>query len=139
MVVQTRSPLILREADILSHALDLEVGLTVTTAADGIRRLFEPQAPPIEEGIKALDELHRAGIKTFAMIAPLLPGAEELAGLLAGKVAHVLIDRMNYNYGAWVYRKYGMREKLCEDFFRQTSSELVSTLEAAGVPCRVVY
>ena len=138
VVVQTRSPLVLRDAKILSQAPDLQVGLTVTTADDGIRRLFEPQAPPIEERIKALDGLHRAGIKTFAMIAPLLPGAEGLCDLLAGKVDHVLIDRMNYDYGAWVYRKYRMREKLSDDFFRRTSSELVSTLEAEGVPCRVL-
>jgi len=139
VVVQTRSPLVLRDAHILSQAPDLEVGLTVTTADDGIRRLFEPLAPPIQERIKALDGLHRAGIKTFAMIAPLLPGAEELGDLLAGKVDHVLIDQMNYNYGVWVYRKHGLRDKLSEDFFRQASRELVSTLEAKGVPCRVVY
>jgi len=112
--------------------------LTVTTADDAIRRLFEPLAPPIQERIKALDGLHRAGIRTFAMIAPLLPGAEKLGDLLAGKVDHVLIDRMNYNYGVWVYRKYGMRDKLSEDFFRQASSEVVCTLEAEGVPCRIV-
>ncbi len=39
------------------------------------------------------------------MIAPVLPGAEGLAELLEGKIDYVLIDRMNYHYADWVYRK----------------------------------
>lgn len=139
VVVQTRSPLVLRDLDLLAAAEDLEVGLTVTTADDRIRRLFEPHAPPIEERVKALDGLHRAGIRTFAMIAPLLPGAERLDDLLGEKVDYVLIDRMNYRYGYWVYRRYGLEEKRTDDFFQQTACELVSSFESAGIPCRVVF
>ncbi len=139
VVVQTRSPLVLRDMDILGEAQDLEVGLTVTTADDSTRRLFEPQAPPIEERIKALDGLHRGGIRTFAMIAPLLPGAGELGELLGNRVDYVLIDRMNYNYGSWVYRKYGLQDKLSEGFFQQTVGGLVRAFESAGVPCSVVF
>ena len=92
--VQTRSPLVLRDMDIfrdaVARAVDLEVGLTITTADDGVRRLFEPRAPAIGERIRALEELHGAGIRTFAMIAPLLPGAEDLPEMLAGKIDHLL-------------------------------------------------
>ena len=79
VIIQTRSPLVLRDIDIIKGAHDFEVGLSVTTADDSIRKLFEPMAPPINERIKALDELHKAGIRTYAMIAPVLPGAEGLA------------------------------------------------------------
>jgi DNA repair photolyase len=137
--VQTRSPLVLRDMDILKEASDLEVGLTVTTADDDIRKLFEPCAPAIGERIRALDELHAAGIRTFAMIAPMLPGAGDLAALLAGKVDYLLVDRMNYNYGAWVYRKYGLEDERSEGFFQQTAQELVFTCEELGIPCRVVF
>jgi len=65
----------------------------LTTADDAIRKLFEPSAPPIKDRIKALDELHKAGIKTYAMIAPVLPGAEELAELLKGKIDYLLFLR----------------------------------------------
>ena len=143
VAVQTRSPLVLRDLDILAaardSAVDLEVGLTVTTADDSIRRLFEPQAPPIGERIKALEELHGAGVKTFAMVAPLLPGAEELGDLLPGNVDHVLIDRMNYTYGDWVYRRHGLEDKLAAEFFRRTARELAAALERSGVTCRVVF
>jgi len=60
-----------------------------------IRQLFEPNAPLINERIKALEELHLASTRTYAMIAPMLPKAGELAAGLGGKVDYVLIDRMN--------------------------------------------
>jgi DNA repair photolyase len=139
LVVQTRSPLVVRDVDILASAPDVEVGLSVTTADDSVRRLFEPKAPPIPARVEALARLHDAGVKTFAMIAPLLPGAEGLAGLLAGQVDHVLIDRMNYSYGAWVYRKYGLEEYQTEGYFRVTAMDLCASLEKAGVACRIVF
>jgi DNA repair photolyase len=126
VIIQTRSPLVLRDIDILKEAQDFEVGLSVTTADEGIRKLFEPHAPPINDRIKALDELHKAGIRTYAMIAPMLPGAEGLEELLKGKVDYLLIDRMNYHYADWVYRKYGLEEKLTEDFFYRTRQKLTS-------------
>jgi DNA repair photolyase len=124
VIIQTRSPLVLRDMDIIKDAEDFEVGLSVTTADDGIRRLFEPHAPPISDRIEALDELHKAGIRTYAMIAPVLPGAAGLGELLNGKVDYVLIDRMNYHYADWVYRKFGLEDKLTDDFYYQTRQEL---------------
>ncbi len=125
-IIQTRSPLVLRDIDIIKDAQDFEVGLSITTADDRIRKLFEPQAPPINDRIQALGELHDAGIRTYAMIAPVLPGAEGLAELLKGKIDYVLIDRMNYHYADWVYRKYGMEDKLTDDLFYRMRQELAS-------------
>ena len=137
--MQTRSPLVVRDMDILREAPDLEVGLTVTTADDGIRRLFEPRAPAIDDRLKALEELHAAGIRTSAMIAPMLPGADGLGELLAGKVDYVLVDRMNYDYGNWVYRKHGLEDERSDGFFRQTAQELTLSCDRLGIPCRVVF
>jgi DNA repair photolyase len=139
LVVQTRSPLVVRDLDILASSPAVEVGLSITTADDRVRRLFEPKAPPIAGRVEALRRLHDAGIRTFAMIAPLLPGAEELPGLLAGKVDRVLIDRMNYGYGSWVYRRYGLEGFQTDEFFEGTAQELAAKFEAAGVPCRIVF
>lgn len=126
VVIQTRSPLVLRDIDIIRGARDFEVGFSVTTADDGIRKLFEPDAPPIEERIRALGELHNAGIRTYTMVAPVLPGAAGLAGLLKGKIDYLLIDRMNYHYADHVYRKYGLEDALSDDFFERTRQALAS-------------
>ena len=138
-VVQTRSPLVLRDTDILREADGSEVGLTVTTGNDEIRKLFEPNAPPIKDRLDALDELHRAGIRTYAMIAPMLPGAEDLAEALRGKVDYVMVDRMNYNHAARIYRDHNLEEKVTDEFFRQTGQRLASACRKLGIDCRVVF
>ena len=126
VIIQTRSPLVLRDIDIIKDARDFEVGFSVTTADERIRELFEPNAPPIIERIQALGELHKAGVRTFAMIAPVLPGAEGLAELLRGNVDYVLVDRMNYHYADRVYRKYGLEDTLTDDYFNRVKQEFAS-------------
>ena len=133
--VQTRSPLVLRDIDVLKKGRDFEVGLSVTTADDSIRALFEPDAPPMKDRVRALDELHQAGIRTYVMIAPMLPGAENLPEILAGKVDHVIVDRMNYHYADWVYRKYGLDDRMTDDYFHTTERTLASAFANLGVSC----
>ena len=138
VVVQTRSPLILRDIGILKGARNFEVGFSVTTMDEGIRKLFESSAPPIKDRLNALDVLHRAGMRTYAMIAPMLPGAENLAEALEGKVDYIIVDRMNYNHADWVYRKYGLESKLTDHFFCRTGRELASACRRLGIECRAV-
>jgi len=139
ITVQTKSPLVLRDVDILERSDKIEVGFSVTSADDGIRTLFEPGAPSIGERIEALEELHLANIRTFAMIAPMLPGAEELASQLSGKVDYVLIDKMNYHYGDWVYRKYHLEEAMSYNSFFSKGNELASAFAQQGIECRVLF
>jgi DNA repair photolyase len=133
VTIQTRSALVLRDADIISMGRDFEITMSITTADDSIRKLFEPKAPPIGVRIRALDELHKAGIRTTAMIAPILPGTEGLADLLIGKIDHVILDRMNYSHADWVYRKYGLQNNLGEDYFLRTEQALNSAFTLAGI------
>jgi len=67
--VQTKSPLVLRDIGIVKRSKDVEVGFTITTADEKIRKLFEPGAPPSRRRIEALAKLHLEGIRTFAMVA----------------------------------------------------------------------
>ena len=119
VTVQTKSPLVLRDIDILTRARNIEVGFTITTADERMRKIFEPGAPPTAKRVEALTKLHAAGIRAFVMIAPILPGAERLPDLLKGKVGHVLVDRLNYHYADAVYKKYGMQWAREDRFFRE--------------------
>ena len=139
VTVQTRSPLVLRDIDLLRKSSKVEVGMSITTSNDKIRRLFEPYAPPVKERIRALGELHAAGIKTFVMIAPLLPKAEGLVPDLVGKVDRVLVDRMNYNYADWVYRKYKLEQSRSESYYNRAGQEICSSFRQQGVECQVLY
>ena len=73
------------------------------------------------------------------MIAPILPGAEGLGELLEGKVDYLLIDRMNYHYADWVYRKYGLEDKLTGDFFHRTGRELAYVCKKYGIACKFTF
>jgi DNA repair photolyase len=139
VIIQTRSPLVLRDIDILKEAKNFEAGLSVTTADDQIRRLFEPNAPSIQERLRALEELHNSGIRTYAMIAPVLPGAEGLVNELKGRVDYIIIDRMNYHYSDWIYRKYRLEDKLTDDYFQRTGRLLETACNKAGISCNMAY
>ena len=139
VMVQTKSPLVLRDIEILKRSADIEVGFTITTADERMRRLFEPGAPPTAKRIEALEKLHTAGIRTFAMIAPILPGAEGLPDMLQGKVGNVLVDRLNYHYADAVYKKYGMQWARDDGFFRKRGEELRRAFEKNGIPCQVLF
>lgn len=139
VTVQTKSSLVLRDMDLLRRSDKVEVGLSVTTGDDRVRQLFEPRAPSIGERIKALEELHLAGIRTFAMVAPMLPKVEELATTLVGKVDYILVDRMNYHYGDWVYRRHNLESARRDDFFLARGMELTDAFEKARIECRVLF
>ncbi len=139
ITIQTKSPLVLRDLAILKRSTNVEVGFTITTADEKVRRIFEPGAPPAAARVEALGILHAEGIPTFVMIAPLLPHAEGLVDMLKGRVDHVLIDRYNYHYADWAYKKHGMTWALDEDFFLEKGEELRAAFEKAGTPCRKLY
>ena len=71
--ILTKSPLVVRDMDVIGQFSAIEVGLTVTTDDDRIRQIFEPKAPSIEERLRALRTIHERGIRTYAFIGPVLP------------------------------------------------------------------
>ena len=137
--IQTRSPLVLRDMDILRGAEELEAGLTITTVNDEIRKIFEPHAPPIPARLRAVEELHQNGIRTYVMIAPILPDAEKLVGILDGKVDYIILDRMNYHYADWIYREYGWEDKKSDAFFEIVSHGMLEECKKLGIDCRSAY
>ena len=136
--VQTKSPLVLRDIGIVKRSKDVEVGFTITTADEKIRKLFEPGAPPSRRRIEALVKLHVEGIRTFAMVAPILPGAEGLVSALKGNVEYVILDRLNYHYADWAYKKYEMQWAMGDRFFSQKGEELKMAFQREGIPCQIV-
>lgn len=116
--VLTKSSLVRRDMDIFKHFRDLEVGLTITTDDDSVRRLMEPHASPIEERLRVLEDLTSAGIKTYAFVGPILPmDPHALARLLRGKTSEVVFDRMNYPWKIrWIYSRFGWTHTLTDDY-----------------------
>lgn len=104
VTIQTKSDLVLRDIEILKKIPKAQVGFTITTTDDGVRKIFEPYSSPIENRLVALKELKRSGLTTFAMIAPILPRLTNLGVLrkkLFGLVDFIWEDTLNIRYGNW--------------------------------------
>lgn len=80
--ILTKSPLVVRDIDLLTRLPRADVGMTVTTTDDKISRWLEVRAPRSSHRLKALAALHEAGIPTFAFVGPLLPHFAERPDLL---------------------------------------------------------
>ncbi|MEW6676265.1 MAG: hypothetical protein AB1348_09765 [Nitrospirota bacterium] len=57
---------------------------------------------------------------------------------LKGKVDSVIIDRMNYHYGDWVYRKNKIEWARRDEFFSQRGEELRRLFEKEKIPCHLL-
>lgn len=71
--ILTRSPLVLRDLDLLRQLSRVRVGFSVPTLDDGLRRVLEPAAPAIPARLRALRKLSDEGIPTFANYTPACP------------------------------------------------------------------
>lgn len=101
--ILTKSSLVVRDIDVFKQLKNIEVGLTVTSTGDPISKYLETYASPHEDRIEALEKLHKAGIKTYAFVGPLLPHfvwmKDELRTLLnqlknAG-VSYIYLEHIN--------------------------------------------
>ena len=73
------------------------------------------------------------------MIAPLLPEAEYLVEHLRKNVDYVLIDKMNYHHADWVYRKYGLKYAMTQNFLDEMKEELAKALNREKIPYKFLY
>lgn len=95
--ILTKSPLVLRDTDLIKKFKDIAVGITITTNDEKISRIFEPNAPSIMARIRTLKALHDKRIFTYAFIGPVLPmNPESLSEKISPYVDSIIVDRMNY-------------------------------------------
>jgi len=117
--LQTRGTLVTRDLDLLlqlKERCELVVSMTVETDREDVKRIFAPLAPGIKLRLKALRELHDAGIKTQAAISPVLPFTPDFPKLLEGIVDRIWIDTLSIGDGSLGKRseRLGMRQLFAE-------------------------
>ncbi|WP_426445312.1 SPL family radical SAM protein [Paenibacillus sp. S-38] len=101
--IQTRSPLITRDIDLLlrlKEKCNVLVSITIETDREDIKRMFAPYAPGIKLRLNALREIHEAGIKAQAAISPVLPFTPDFPKRLDGIVDRIWIDTLNIGDGS---------------------------------------
>ena len=116
LVVQTRSPDVVRDIDLFGEIVErggrVQVNMTVTTDDEDIRRTFEPFCPSNAARLRASGALCEAGVKTCITMTPLLLVRN------AGKFADELCAT-------------GIRDFIVQPFHFQRGKFLAGTRDAA--------
>lgn len=73
LIVQTRSPLVTRDIDLLQRFDHARVNISITTDSDTVRKRYEPGCASIERRLEAAETVARAGIWTTVCVMPMLP------------------------------------------------------------------
>jgi DNA repair photolyase len=139
--ILTRSPLCLRDIDLFKQFRNIDVGFSITTHDDNIKKIFEPHSPSIQSRIEALRTLRQEKIGTYVFIGPMLPlDSKPLVAMLDGLIDEVLIDRMNYsNKVKAIYRRANMDKYLEDDYFHYAGMELKEAFEKKGIGVSMCY
>lgn len=139
--ILTRSPLCLRDIDLFKKFRKIEVGFSITTDDEDMRKIFEPHSPSIGSRVNALRTLHEEKVGTYAFVGPVLPlDPEKLVAMLDGLIDEVLIDRMNYpNKVKGIYRRAKLDRYLEEDYFHLVGIELKERFEKNGISVSMIF
>ncbi|MGB9717482.1 MAG: SPL family radical SAM protein [Thermoproteota archaeon] len=134
VIVQTKSNLVARDLDVLKRNGLNEVGVTVVTLDEEVRRVFEPASSSPEERLEAVRLAKENGLKTYVFFGPILPFLSEtdferlLTRFREAGADYVYVDRLNLRPMVWsmvskvVSRKYPeLYEEWRKIFFSESS------------------
>ena len=80
--ILTKSDLVLRDLDILTEMKNASVSVSVAIKDDRTRKLFEANTIETQRRIEALQKVKQAGIRTGALLCPVIPYVTEVLDLL---------------------------------------------------------
>jgi DNA repair photolyase len=118
LVVQTRSPLVVRDLDLLRQFPAVRVNMTVTTDDEAVRKAFEPTCASIDARLRAITTVQVAGVPTCITMTPLLPVADPAAfaqRLLATGVRHFVAQFFHAERGQFVGGTRAAAMALCRE------------------------
>ncbi|UJR84402.1 SPL family radical SAM protein [Sandaracinus amylolyticus] len=100
-MVLTRSRLIERDAARLAALPVAYAGVSFPTIDDEVRRHFEPRGASIDDRLATLATLRAHGVRTFAVVQPMLPGSiDALADAIAAHATSASLDVLTSLEGA---------------------------------------
>lgn len=81
LYISTKSPLILRDIDLLKKCSDVIVDMSLNTLDDGFRRDMD-RAGSVQQRLDTLKRLHDEGIYTVLFVSPWFPGLTDFKALI---------------------------------------------------------
>lgn len=125
--IVTRSPMILRDLDVLAdlaRAAGLTVCVSVATTDKDLARQIEPTVAPPAQRLKVVERLVAAGIRTGVLLAPILPELTDHPASLAA-VVRAACDHGAHFVGHNVLHLGDVTRDAFFDFLHQHHPELV--------------
>jgi DNA repair photolyase len=94
LLIQTRSPMVERDIDLISElGSSAIVSITLETDDDQVRRAITPSSPSVRRRMTTMGRLRGAGIATQMAIAPMMPNDPEHFAQIADEAAdRVIVD-----------------------------------------------
>ena len=112
--IQTKSDLVLRDIDLFRQFKNCQVGMTITTMDDTLRKEIEPSTSPVQKRIEALVKLKEAGISTYVFIGPILPFFTEWKEIVLGTRSFVdsyMFENLNIAGTIWSQVKNWLKKR----------------------------
>lgn len=103
--ILTKSDLVVRDMDLLGEIPEAEVGVTIISLDEKVRRVFEAGAPAAERRLAALAEFTSQGTRTYAFVGPIIPYlstptmGELIRRLAESGISYLFLDKLNIKYG----------------------------------------
>ena len=134
--ILTKSPLVLRDLDLIKALPGVSVGFSMGTDDDKVRQVLEPQAPAIALRVAALKTLARAGVPTWVFVAPMLPlNPERLVALIGPYTRDLMTDGLNYvGQVRHLFQRKGWDYELTEEYAAATGAALRRLFREQAAP-----
>ena len=135
LTVHTRSHLILEDLDLLqAFGRRLEVGFSIPTDDERVRRRLEPKAPTIPVRLRTMGRLRQAGIRVTAAVSPVFYcNPVRFARALAKVADRAWVDEVRYERVTGLKRHEKAVAFVQSDRFRKMLVRLRAELQETGL------
>lgn len=151
--ILTKSDLVVRDIDLLKQFSDCDVGLTITSLDEKVKKIFEPFSSSPQQRLIALDKLRKFGIKTYVFIGPILPeiiNFEAIFKAIKDKVDFVMVESLNTRCGNWnkilaiINKKYPnllpfYQSKFSQSYWNGVNAEVEQLSKKYKIPLKGFY
>jgi len=126
--VLTKSPLLLRDLDLMKEVPEIRANLSVPTLDEKAWRATEPHTPHPRARLEAVAELNRAGIPCGILIAPLMPGINDAPEQVA-RIIELAEEAGAVDIGGIALHLRGELKGLFFDWLREHRPDLLPRYE----------
>ena len=109
--VLTKSPLVLRDLELLSQSRDSMVTVSMISLDTGVNKVFEPDVPSVDERLNTVQMLVDSGVSAGVAVFPVLPF------LVDNELQAIIQKAKQYDAEYVVYKHLELKGRQKQDYF----------------------